>query len=117
MNFSAFHVTRYLLWATVAILVVLGIGSFARVGENAENIPLYILYAFMMFGDAIAMLVCAVLLNRKTKWIFSLTVVVLCLNIFPTIFDQFGLVDLLFLLLNLFTLIFLISASKEFLPA
>ena len=116
MKLSAFHVTRYLLWATVAILVVLGIGSFSRVSENAERTSLYIFYAFVMFGDAIAMLICAFLLNRKTKWIFYLTVAVLCLNIFPTIFDQFGLVDLLFLLLNLFSLIFLISARKEFLP-
>lgn len=39
------------------------------------------------------------------------------LNIFPTIFDQFGLVDLLFLSLNLTTLIILVVARKEFLPA
>ena len=117
MKLSAFDLTRYLLWVTVAILVVLGIGSFSRVGENAGKTSLYIFYAFMMFGDAIAMLICAFLLNRKTKWAFYLTVVVLCLNIFPTIFDQFGLVDLLFLLLNLVTLIFLISPRKEFLPA
>jgi len=117
MKLSAFHATRYLLWITMVILIVLGIGSFLRVSENTENTPLYIFYAFLMFGDAIAMLICAFLLNRKTKKVFSLTVVVLCLNIFLTIFDQFGLVDLLFLLLNLLTLIFLISTRKEFLPA
>ena len=117
MKLSTFHVTRYLLWVTVAILVILGTGSFSHVSENAENTSLYIFYAFMMFGDAVAMLICAFLLIKKAKWIFFLTVAVLCLNIFPTIFDQFGLVDLLFLLLNFSTLIFLISARKEFFPA
>ena len=112
MKLSAFHMTRYLLWITVAILVVLGIGSFSRVGENTS---LYIFYSFLMFGDAIVLLVCAFLLNRKTKWIFSLTVAVLCLNIFPTIFDQFGFVDLLFVLLNIATLVFLVLARKDFL--
>jgi hypothetical protein len=43
--------------------------------------------------------------------------VVLVLNIVPTIFDQFGLADLLFVLLNLVTLAFLIMSRREFLAA
>jgi len=42
---------------------------------------------------------------------------VLALNIIPTIFDQFGLADLFFVLLNFATLISLVVARKEFLFA
>lgn len=100
--------TRFLFWLTVAILVVFGIGSlFAS----------YPLYAPIMFGDAAVMAFCAWQLPKRTKFIFYFSVFVLALNIIPTIFDQFGLVDLLFVLLNFTTLISLVVARKEFLSA
>lgn len=117
MKFSAFEWSRNLLLLTVAILVVFGIGSLLRIGSNPDRTVLYVFYAFAMFGDAIAMTFCAWQLNRRTKLIFFLSVSVLALNIFLTIFDQFGLVDLLFVLLNLVTLAFLLMSRKEFLPA
>jgi hypothetical protein len=43
-------------------------------------------------------------------------VTVLSLNIALTVFDQFGLADLLFVLLNIGTLAALIIHRKEFLP-
>jgi len=109
--------TRYLFLFTVAILVVFGIGSLLRIADNPDRTVLYAFYALVMYGDAAAMAFCAWQLSRKTKLIFFASVFVLALNILPTIFDQFGLADLLFLLLNLATLVFLIVARKEFLPA
>lgn len=117
MKLSAFQWSRNLFLLTVAILVVFGIGSLLRMGDNPDRIVLYVFYAFAMFGDAAAMAFCAWQLPKRTKLVFFLSVSVLALNIFPTIFDQFGLVDLLFLLLNLVTLAFLLIAHKEFLPA
>ena len=99
------------------VLVVLGIGSLLRIGSNPDHTVLYVFYAAIMFVDAAAMLFCGLQLNKRTKLIFSLSVFVLMLNILPAIFDQFGLADLLFLLLNLITLAFLLIARKEFLPA
>jgi uncharacterized membrane protein len=72
--------------------------------------------SLFLFGDAAVMSFCALQLNKRTKWAYALSVLVLALNIFQTIFDPFGLVDLLFLLLNLVTLTFLILRRKEFLP-
>jgi hypothetical protein len=117
MKFTPFQLTRYLFLFTVAILVVFGIGSLLRIGGNPDRIVLYVFYALAMFGDAIAMLVCVWLLDRRMKFAFHASVVVLVLNIFPTIFDQFGLVDLLFVLLNLATLTALILTRKDYLPA
>ena len=117
MKLSAFQLARYFFLFTFAVLVVLGIGSLLRIGTNPDHKVLYIFYAVIMFVDAVAMLFCGLQLNKRTKLIFSLSVFVLMLNILPTIFDQFGLADLLFLLLNLITLAFLLIARKEFLPA
>ena len=100
--------TRFLFWFTVAVLVVFGIGSLFAT---------YPFYAVIMFGDAVVMAFCAWQLSKRTKFIFYFSVFVLALNIIPTIFDQFGLADLFFVLLNFATLISLVVARKEFLSA
>jgi hypothetical protein len=117
MKLSAFQLTYYFFLLTFVILVVFGIGSLLRIGNNPNHMVLYVFYALVMFGDATVMLFCGLQLNKRTKLIFFLAVSVLAFNIIPTIFDQFGLADLLFVLLNLLTLAFLLIARKEFLPA
>ena len=117
MKLSAFQMTRYFFLFTVAILVVFGIGSLLQIGNNPDRTVLYAFYALVMFGDAVLMGFCAWQLPKRTKFMFFFSVFVLALNILPTIFDQFGLADLLFVLLNLATLVSLIVARKEFLPA
>jgi hypothetical protein len=117
MKLSAFQLARYSFLFTFAVLVVLGVGSLLRIGANPDHKILYIFYAVIMFVDAAAMLFCGLQLNKRTKLIFFFSITVLAGNILPTIFDQFGLADLLFLLLNLITLAFLLIARKEFLPA
>lgn len=116
MKTSAPQLVRYLFLFTAAVLIVFGIGSFVRIGENPSQIALYAFYALAMFGDAAFMLVFAFFLQRKKKQIYRLAVTILALNILLTIFDQFGFVDLLFVLLNIVILIFLLAARKEFSP-
>jgi len=115
MKFSAFEVARYLFGFTVAILVVLGIGSLLRIGNNPERSGLYIFYSAVFFGDALLFGVCTWQLSKRTRFIFHFSIFVLAVNIIPTIFDQFGLADLLFVLLNFATLFSLITSRKEFL--
>jgi len=117
MKLSTFQITSYLFLFTVVILAVFGIGSILRIGTNPDQVFLYGFYTAAMFGDAVVMVFCVWLLNQRLKFAFHLSAVVLALNILPTIFDQFGLVDMLFVLLNLITLVALIAARKEFLPA
>lgn len=80
-----------------------------------ENAFLYVSYAILMFGDAVAMAFCAWQFPKRTKFIFYFSILALALNIFLTIFDQFGWVDLLFVLLNIAALVFLVFARREFL--
>ena len=117
MKLSVFQLTRYLFLLTVVILAVFGVGSLLRVFDNPARTALYVFYAIVMFGDAVLMGICAWLLPKRTRFSFYFPVLVLAMNIIPTIFDQFGLVDLLFVLLNFATLISLILARKEFLSA
>ena len=115
MKFSAFEIIRYLFGLTVAILVVLCVGSLLRIGDNPERSGLYIFYSAVFFGDALLFGVCAWQLPKRTKFIFYFSIFVLAVNIIPTIFDQFGLADLLFVLLNVATLFSLITSRREFL--
>ena len=117
MKLSTFQVTRFLFLFTAALLVVFGTGSMLRIGDNPDQTTLYIFYALAMFGDALLMGICAWQLLKRTKFIFFFSVFVLAANIIPTIFDQFGLADLLFVLLNVAILVSLVIARKEFLLA
>jgi hypothetical protein len=117
MKLSAIEITQYLFWLTVVVLVVFGVGSLLRIGDNPSRTSLYAFYAVIMFGDALLMGFCAWHLPRRTRFIFFFSAFVLAANIIPTIFDQFGLPDLLFVLLNIATLVFLILARKDFLSA
>ncbi len=107
---------KYLFFVTAIALAILAAGSFMRVNEDPDMHIIYVLYAVLMVGDALAMLVCGLYINRKIKMIFWFAVIILGLNIILTIFDQFGLIDLLFVLLNLITLAPLLVLCKEFLP-
>lgn len=115
MNRFASYV-RYLLFITAFVLTILAAGTLMRVNENTGMRIFYILYAVLMLGDAFAMLFCGLYINRKMKLVFWFAVIVLGLNIVLTLFDQIGLVDLLFSLFNLITLAALIILRKEFLP-
>lgn len=117
MKYTPLQWTRFLFLFTAAVLVVFGIGSLLRIGVKPENTLLYTFYAILMFGDAAIMFFCASQLFTRARMVFFLSAFVLFLNIFPTIFDQFGVVDLLFVLVNIATLTFLILARREFLPA
>ena len=114
MKLTPFQITRYLFLFTFAVLVVFGVGSLLRIFTNPDRAVLYVFYAVVMFGDAVLMGFCAWQLPKRTKFIFYFSIFVLALNIIPTIFDQFGLADLLFVLLNIATLVSLIISRKEF---
>jgi len=116
MKHNLIPFVRYLFFVTAIVLGVFGAVSFMRDNPNPEIKIMYNVYGFLMIGDAIAMLVCGLYVNRQIKPVFWFAVIVLGLNIVLSIFDQFGLVDFLFLLLNVITLALLLVLRKEILP-
>jgi hypothetical protein len=107
---------QYLFFFTAIVLMALGVGSMFRGDPNPNMKLVYMIYAVLMFGDALAMLACGLFVRARKTATFWFAVTLLGLNILLTIFDQFGLVDLLFVLLNAFTLGLLLVLRKEFLP-
>lgn len=117
MRLSTFQLTRYLFLFTAAVLVVFGVGSLLRIGANPARAGLYAFYAVLMFLDAAFMAFCAFQLRKGTKFVFYFSILALAMNILPTIFDQFGWIDLFFVTLNVVALVLLILVRREFRPA
>lgn len=105
-----------LLIFTAAILFILGATTFMRTNANPDMKVMYSIYAILMLGDGATILVSGLWINKQKKQIYWFAVIVISLNIILTIFDQFGLIDLLFVLLNVITLFFLLHYRKELLP-
>lgn len=107
--------TRSLFLLTAVILAVLSVASFLR-SFMGSDLRIYMLYSALMAGDAACMFICGFFLARKSRLLYWFAVALLSVNILATIFDQFGWVDLAFVLLNIGTLASLITHRKEFLP-
>jgi hypothetical protein len=107
---------QYLFFLTAVALMAAGAGSMFRADPNPTMKLIYMVYAILMLGDALAMLACGLFIRSRKVPVFWFAIILLSLNIVLTIFDQFGLVDLLFVLFNIFTLGFLITIRREFLP-
>jgi lysylphosphatidylglycerol synthetase-like protein (DUF2156 family) len=69
-----------------------------------------------MLVDAAVMLGFSFYIHKQIKAVYWLAAVVLSLNIVLTIFDQLGLIDILFSLLNAAILAMLFFLRKELLP-
>lgn len=108
---------RYLVLLTSGVLAFFSVASLTRIGVNPEAAGWVAIYAFIMLIEAGALLLCYYRLPRRKKFIFWLTFIILALNIILPVFDQIGLADVLFILLNMATLALLYSSRKDFLPA
>lgn len=108
---------RFLVLFTGGVLAFFSVASLTRIGANPDMAAWIAIYAFIMLIEAGVLLFCYYRLPRKSKGIFWLTFAILALNIFLPVFDQVGLADVLFILLNMAALALLYSARKEFLPA
>lgn len=117
MRLSALEWARTLLILTVAVLIVFSVGSILRIISDPERAGLYTFYAFAMFTEAGLISLCAWWLRNRTRGAFFFTSLILSINILLTIFDQLGLADLVFVLMNLATLIALLAARQEFFPS
>jgi hypothetical protein len=106
----------YSFFFTALVLAGFGINSLMRFSPDPNLKGIYMVYGILMFGDALAMLLCGLFINRRFTAVFWFAVTVLSLNIILTIFDQFGLIDLLFVMLNASTLGLVVNFRKEFLP-
>lgn len=106
---------RYLFFFIAIVLDVFALMNFLKISDSDAKSPYYFAYALMMFLEAGAMLLSGILTHKKPVYWFA--VILLGLNIVGIIFDQIGIVDLLFALVNGFTLYIMLSYSEEILAA
>lgn len=107
---------RYLILSICIILIYFGFGTLMNLGSHPEVMGMFIFYALAMFVESAILLFCSYRLNKRNKRIFWLAVIILCINVIMVIFDQFGFIDILFMLLNLSALALLYASREEFLP-
>ncbi len=107
--------TKYLFIILAAALDVLAIGSFMRISANPSLAIAYAAYAFLMFAEAALMLVCAFWI-RKSPRIYWLAVFLLAANVVSIIFDQIGIVDVIFAIFSGIILFILLINRSEFSP-
>jgi hypothetical protein len=106
---------RYLFFFIAIVLDIFALMNFLKISDSDPNSPNYFAYALMMFLEAGAMLLSGILTHKKLVYWFGATL--LSLNIVLVIFDQIGIVDLLFALVNGFTLYVLLTYREEILAA
>lgn len=98
--------------------VVLGFDSLIRIQNNPANQPqISLVIAFLMFANAAALLICGLGIASGKSWFYLLAIAVLAVNILLTVTDQFGIIDLLTLLLDLSLLTLLLVKRYLFLPS
>ncbi|MCJ7436035.1 MAG: hypothetical protein MUO77_21365 [Anaerolineales bacterium] len=114
LSINPILLVRYLLIFTTVILFILSAATFLRISPNSDMKVIYLIYGILMLGDGAAMLISGLWINKQQIYWFA--VIVLSLNIILTIFDQFGMIDFLFVLLNVITLFSLLRYRKELLP-
>ena len=98
--------------------VITGIVSFIRIHGQDASLPLLnLIIAFLMFANAAALLVCGLGISSGKNWLYLFSIAVLAVNILLTVTDQFGLFDLLTLLLDLSLLTTLLVKRSVFVPS
>lgn len=109
-------IARYLILLISAALAVLSIASLTRLGENPDMAGWYVFYSLAMLVEAAILLFCYFSLKARRKTLYWLAFIILLLNVVLTIFDQVGLVDILFMLISLVALVALHLSRNDFLP-
>jgi hypothetical protein len=104
-----------LFFLNAAIWILFGVWSLLRVASsNPSHTFIPWLVAILMFGNAGAMLGSGIGLKNRQKRFYYLAVVVLAVNIILTVTDQFGILDLITLMIDVVLLGFVLGTRKSY---
>ncbi len=114
-DFFPVKLAKTLFFLNAGIWLLFGTWSLVRLADQTTAGSLAPI-AVLMFGNAAAMLVCGLGIGRRKRWFYLLAVALLLFNIILSVTDQFGLFDLVTMLLDLLLLALLIINRPAFLP-
>ncbi|MBT6691551.1 hypothetical protein HOB10_04430 [Candidatus Parcubacteria bacterium] len=100
---------QLMLTANAVIWLSFGYTWLARVADDAQR---YTIFGVMLI-NAIMMLVIAYLVQLKNKWVFYFAIAYVLTNIFLTTTDQFGVYDLIILVIQILILVYLINIKCQ----
>jgi hypothetical protein len=100
------------IWLLFAIIFLL-----RQTGDGSAQQTVFFIIAVLMFANSGAMLVTAWLLAMRRQIFFFFAIALLLVNVILTFTDQFGVFDLLTLLIDLLLLGILLARRTHFLPA
>jgi hypothetical protein len=120
MNAIVPSVVRIAQWMFIIlglIWLTFGIWSILRVGSVGGNVPAALLWIIiiLMFVNALLLIWIAWGIGKGNKLYYFFGILVLAGNIFLTFTDEFGLFDLLTLIVNIILLVLLIVTRSKYL--
>lgn len=97
--------------------LVFGVSSIARMGNISSNVPAAVLWfiAVLMFVNALLLIWVGWGIGKGNRLYFYFGLLLLAGNIFLTFTDEFGLFDLVTLVINVLLLVLLIAGHSIFL--
>jgi lysylphosphatidylglycerol synthetase-like protein (DUF2156 family) len=103
-----------LFFLNAVIWLLFGVYTLANMAGRypGQSMTVWIV-GILMLGNCAAMLLCGVGLGKHQKRFFYLALVVLAVNIVLTVTDEFGIFDLITLLIDLALLGLLIATRNE----
>lgn len=111
----AVTVAWILFLVTAVIWLCFGMLSLIRAGDGKPGSPeLAWILAALMFGNAIILVWLGSGIRNQKKLFFYLAVIYLLINLILTITDEFGTIDLLYLLFVASMLVFLLITRSNY---
>jgi len=110
---SPIKVTQVLFFINAAIWLLFGAVSLIRMVNNSSQIVATLIISIFMLGNVGAMLIAGVGIAKRNQWSYYFGLAVLAINIVLTITDEFGVFDLLTLIIDL-VLLGLLIVTKSF---
>jgi hypothetical protein len=116
-NPASVKAAQALFFIIGAIWLAFGAATLVKMGSSTNpTITLWIV-VLLMFGNAGVLLLLSWGIGRQKKLFFYLGIIVLAANIFLTVTDEFGIFDLITLIIDLVLLILLFVTRSRYLTA
>ena len=97
------------IWLVFGIVTLLGMAT-----RHPEQAVAYGIIAFLMFGNVGAMILSGLAIGKRHRLFYFFALAVLGINIVLTVTDQFGVFDLITLLIDVCLLGLLIAIRKRY---
>lgn len=102
-----------LFFVNAAIWLLFGVISLARMANQTTQFTAALVIGVLMLGNVAAMLIAGVGVGQQKRWATAFGLAVLLINIILTITDEFGIFDLITLLLDGWLLALLIATRRH----